>query len=258
MAESTEESSSQRRKVLDDPSLAGETFDEEILAEIEGRLEDQGEGPALPEGAGDKVELDKADLPLDLEPSPEEPEPESAPEIEVDLAGEDLEELAVEGEEEEKPARRFSPLLLAAGGLVLVLAAAGIGWWAFSPAPAPEEPKNKLPPYVFTGPVPDINEILRLQLKPFIIPLLDTDQGRILKIAVSLETPDEESRQMLSQKLRLCRDVIYRLLRNRPAKELKSARGKRLLQAQIKTELNHALKGKLVFQVYFTEFVITG
>ncbi len=257
MAESTEESSSQRRKVLDDPALSGETFDEEILAEIEGRLEDQDGGPALPEGAGDKVELDKADLPLDLTSEVEEPEPEVAPEIEVDLAGDEPEDIHLE-EEEEKPARRFSPLVLAAGGLVLVLAAAGVGWWAFSPATAPEEPENKLPPYIVTGPVPDINQILRLKLKPFIIPLQDTDQGRILKIAVSLETPDEEARQRLSQNLRLCRDVIYRLLRNRPAKELKSARSKRLLQAQIKTELNHALKGKMVFQVYFTEFVITG
>ncbi len=256
MAEPPEESSSQRRKVLDDPALSGENFDEEILAEIEGRLEDQGEGTTLPEGAGDKVELDKADLPLDLTSQEEEPEPEVAPEIEVDLAGEEPEGIPLE--EEEKPARRFSPLLLAGGGLLLVLLAAGVGWWAFSPAPAPEEPEKKLPPYIVTGPVPDIDQILRLKLKPFIIPLLDSDQGRILKMAVSLETPDEEARQRLSQNLRLCRDVIYRLLRNRPANELRRARNRHLLQAQIKTALNHALKGKLVFQVYFTEFVITG
>ena len=63
---------------------------------------------------------------------------------------------------------------------------------------------------------------------------------------------------LLSEKIRLLRDVIYRILRDRPAGEIMTFRGKKLLQAQIKAELNHILNQRLVHQVLFTEFVVTG
>lgn len=258
MAEPAEETTGQRRKVLDDPLAGSDSFDEEILSEIENRLENGADKTSVPEGAGDKVELDKADLPMDFGPAEEEA-PAPDPEIEVDLAGEEFEDLDLDAEGEQAPGGRRKLIIMLAAAVGASAAALGLSLWMFS-APSPskkEEPKT--PPYTFSAPMPDPAASLRYNLKPFFVPLLASKKGgRVLNVTVSLETPDDESKEVLSQHDRLLRDVIFRLLRDRPADELKKARGKRLLQAQIKSELNQALKQPLVFQVLFTEFIIQG
>lgn len=246
MAAARPETSGESRKVLDEDRIADSGFDEEVLSEL-------GEEVAAPSSSGDKVELDKADLPLAFEEEPE-PEPEPEPEMEVDLADE-LEMPPVE--EEEKPpkskVRRFA-FLTVLGSVSLGLA---LGLWYGLLEPE-ERVKLELPPYFFRGPVPDPDKMLRVNLEPFIVPLLASEKGRILRIAVTLESPDDEAKLLLSEKTRLLRDVIYRILRDRPAGEIMTYRGKKLLQAQIKAELNHILSQRLVHQVLFTEFVVTG
>jgi flagellar FliL protein len=106
--------------------------------------------------------------------------------------------------------------------------------------------------------MPDPKDTLRVSLEPFLVPLIPSQDGRLLKVAVTLESPDVESLEVLKERRRLLRDVIYRLLRDRPAAEIKSLQGKQLLRAQIKAELNHALNKPAVYQVLFTDFVITG
>lgn len=231
-----------------------EDFDSDVLAEIESRMSaEPSSTPAA--GPGDKVELDKADLPLEFD---DEPEPEPEPEVEVDLAPEPEPELATDLTESAKPAKPAGGkrrLIMIAAALVLLAGSAG-GWYLLS-TPKKAEPK-KPPPWMFTGKMPDVDSTLRVDLKPFIVPLLDSGEGRILRVGISLEAVSPEQRMQVSQKVRMLRDLIYRVMRDRPANEVKTARGKRLLQAQIKTEVNHALRAQMVYRVFFTEFVITG
>ncbi len=248
MAAATPESSGQSRKVLDEARINESNFDEEVLSEL-------GDELSASSSSGDKVELDKADLPLAFEEEPEpEPEPIPEPELEVDLADEPGMP-PMEGQEEppKSKVRRFAFLgILASIGIGLAL---GLWYGLLKPK---ERVKTELPPYFFQGPIPDPDKILRVDLEPFIVPLLASEEGRILRITVSLESPDDESKLLLSDKTRLLRDVIYRILRDRPAGEIMTYRGKKLLQAQIKSELNHILNQRLVHQVLFTEFVVTG
>ncbi len=230
---------------------ADEDFDSDVLAEIESRMSaDSNQMPAP--GPGDKVELDKADLPLEFE---EEPQPE--PEVEVDLAPEPEPEPeeALITEEPEPPAGGRRRLVMAAVALALLAASAG-GWYLLT-TPKKAEPK-KLPPWVFVAKMPSVDATLVVNLKPFIVPLTDSSEGRILRVGISLEAQSPEYRAQVSQKTRLLRDLIYRVMRDRPASEIKTARGKLLLQAQIKSEVNHALHAQMVYRVFFTEFVITG
>lgn len=248
MAAATPETNGKSRKVLDEARIAEDGFDEEVLSEL-------GEEVDASASSGDKVELDKADLPLSFEEEPEpEPEPQPEPEMEVDLA-DDLE--MPPREEEEKPpkskVRRFAFL----GILGSILIGLGLGLW-YGLLKPDERVKTELPPWFYQGPIPDPDKMLRVDLAPFIVPLLASDEGRILRISVTLESPDDEAKLMLSEKTRLLRDVIYRILRDRPAGEIMTYRGKKLLQAQIKAELNHILNQRLVYQVLFTEFVVTG
>ena len=242
----------------------GAAFDEDILAEIEQRLDSEDETEAMPLTAGEKVELDKADLPPEMDISPKketEPGP-GEPKVEVDLAEEaeawfsELQEGQATGAEPGGKRRLVILSLVLAAVLLVGGGAFGIYWYMEKPEAKQEVVENV--PYRVQGPVPDPALTLRLDLKPFLVPLMKSSQGRILKVGVTLEVSDPQSKVAIGQYTYLCRDVIYRLLRDRPAGEIKTARAKRLLQAQIKTELNHALKETMVQQVFFTEFVITG
>jgi flagellar basal body-associated protein FliL len=247
----------------------GEGFDDDILADIERSLD---ENASLGSGQlGEKVELDKADLPLiwdeeDEEEEEPEPEPEEPQEVEVDLAGEEEPppEPVTDLDLDDKPAGKSLKYWLIVGGaglLLLFIMGGGLAYLSGAFDSPPEETvpvAEDLPPYMFEGVVPDPIKGLRLDLKPFTVPLQRSKKGRILTAVVSLEVAEPGAKQGIISQEKLCRDVIYRLLRNRPAAVLETARAKRLLHAQIKAGINAALKRDLVFGVYFTEFVITG
>ena len=244
------------------PSQApADSFDEDVLAEIERRLERE-EG-ALPATPSDKVELDKADLPIFDTPPPRPAAP--APEVEVDLAG-DLPVAAppeLEPLEGQAPPGRPKWLYLALGAGGLALAGAGVGLWLWLRAPAPAPPAAQATPQAQEAKAgegaPEVRPELKVKLEPFLVPLLQSSQeAGLLRLGVSLELANPQLRGLLAGKTIELRDVIYRLLRDRPAEEVRSARSKNLLQAQIKTELNHLLGQDVVFQVFFFEFVITG
>ncbi len=252
------------RKVLDQSQYMGEGFDEDVLAEIERRLdrEDFSSG-AKP---SDRVELDKADLPTleGLKPKPVE--------LEVDLSGEIPSPAAqiapepIEAITERQEPRRRPWLWIGLGGGVLLLTLSGLGTWLWlrSPAPTPPPAPAKAPaPPPVTGVVVEkmpSTQALVIPLEPFLVPLMKTgkEEGQLLRLTVSVELGDGSGQQVLVEKRILLRDTIYRLLRDRPAAEVEQARNKQLLAGQILEAVNAALGQAMVQQISITEFVITG
>ncbi len=247
-------------KALEEGSLMNEAFDESILAEIEQRLEN-GEDEQLDDviAVGDKVELDRADLPLDgFLPEGTDVEHE---EVEVDLADQDLtypDGEQEEAEEEKPPGTAKRMILAAAAVLIIVAIAGGVGFWYSRQEGEKIEKPEEMPPWMFAGQIPLPSDQLRLELEPFIVPLLNSKEGNILRMTVTVEAMDAESKTELTDRVVDMRDVIYRALRDRPATELKQAEKKRLLQAQLKAELNHSFKQLWVHRVDFTQFLISG
>ncbi len=252
------------RKVLDQSQYTGEGFDEDVLAEIERRLDREDfSGTAR---TSDRVELDKADLPT-LEAAKPPP-----PELEVDLSGdipssaariapEPIAEIAVS----EAPRSR-TWLWIGLGGGVLLLLLSGLGTWLWlrSPAPTPAPPAAKAPALkppsgAVVEKMPS-TQALVIPLEPFLVPLMKTgkDEGRLLRLTVTAELGDGTGKQVLVEKRILLRDTIYRLLRDRPAGEVEQARNKQLLAGQIRDAVNAALGQPVVQQIAITEFVITG
>ncbi|MFH1058706.1 MAG: flagellar basal body-associated FliL family protein [Pseudomonadota bacterium] len=264
VAPSNQDQEGPTRKVLDQSNLMGDGFDEDILAEIERRLDREDfSSTAKP---GDRVELDKADLP-NLE-SLRTAAP--APQLEVDLSGEPLPAVrAPAGEPEdlplEEPGKKPAWLPIAIGAGVVLLLAVGLGLWLWlrTPSPAsilPDKAKPKSGGGMVVEKMPS-PEALTVALDPFLVPLMKgakEGQGRLLRLAVSLELGDSSASAQLMEKRLALRDTIYRLLRDRTAEDVEGARAKHLLQSQIKTEINLLLGRTLVYQVFFTEFVITG
>lgn|GEM_PF-2983124 len=252
------------RKVLDQSQFSGEGFDEDVLAEIERRLdrEDFSRG-AKP---GDRVELDKADLPSleALKPQPVE--------LEVDLSGEVLSPAAQIAPEpiaaisEDQTPRRWNWLWIGLGGGALLLVLSGLGAWLWlrSTAPVPPPAAASAPaPKPASGMVVEkmpSTQALIVPLEPFLVPLMKAgkDEGRLLRLTLSVELGDGSGKQALVEKRILLRDTIYRLLRDRPAAEVEQARNKQLLAGQILEAVNAALGQGVVQQIAITEFVITG
>ncbi|MCA1905426.1 MAG: flagellar basal body-associated FliL family protein [Desulfarculus sp.] len=252
------------RKVLDQSQFAGEGFDEDVLAEIERRLDREDfSGAARP---NDRVELDKADLPTleAVKPPPTE--------LEVDLSGEiptpaaritpePIPEIAVP----EAPRRRtWLWIGLGGGVLLLLLSSLGTWMWLRSPAPAPassaaQVPAAKPPSGKVVEKMPS-TQALVIPLEPFLVPLMKTgkDEGRLLRLTVTAELGDDAGKRVLAEKRILLRDTIYRLLRERPAGEVEQARNKQMLAGQIRDAVNAALGQPVVQQIAITEFIITG
>lgn len=265
VAPSSQDQEGPTRKVLDQSNLMGDGFDEDILAEIERRLDREDFSSAAK--PGDRVELDKADLPNLEALRPAAPPPQ----LEVDLSGESLPgpSLAVDGHDEElpleEPGEKKSWLPIAIGAGVVVLLGVGIGLWLWLRTPAtanilPDKIKPKTDGSMVVEKMPS-PEALTVALEPFLVPLMKgakEGQGRLLRLAVSLELGDSSASAKLMEKRLALRDTIYRLLRDRTAEDVENARAKQLLQAQIKTEINLLMGHNLVYQVFFTEFVITG
>jgi flagellar basal body-associated protein FliL len=190
-----------------------------------------------------------------LIPPPASQEPPS--EVEVDLAGDESPLPEGEASAEEAPKGRKN-LFLLIGGVSFLALAAGVTLWFTLLMPSRKVVTGPPPQTVVEDKIPDPRLALNLELEPFLVPLAASDKGRLLKVGVSLEVSDPAEKELLLPFKLQMRDAIYRLLRDRPAEEVQGARTKNLLQGQIKTEINHLLGSVIIYQVYFTEFVITG
>lgn len=263
VAPSNQDQEGPTRKVLDQSQLLGDGFDEDILAEIERRLDREDFSSAAK--PGDRVELDKADLPNLEALRPAAP----APQLEVDLSGDLAPAPRVTVDEDRElplaePGKKLPWLKIAAGIGAVALIGVGIGLWLWlrpPPAPAPVLPEK-------AKPQPDASKVVEkmpaqqaptVTLEPFLVPLMKGEKGgRLLRLTVSLELGDSMAQARLAEKRLALRDAIYRLLRDRTAEDIEAARGKELLQGQIKGAINEIMGQVVVYQVLFTEFVITG
>lgn len=98
------------------------------------------------------------------------------------------------------------------------------------------------------GPMVDITD--------FIINILDKNETRYLKAAITLELEDEASVAEVNERMAQIRDSILLLVGNKTFAELNDLQGKLQLRAEIVVRLNKLLKKGKVRGIYFTEFVV--
>lgn len=98
------------------------------------------------------------------------------------------------------------------------------------------------------GPMVDIND--------FIINILDKNETRYLKAAITIELDSEETAAEVTQRMAQIRDAILLLVGNKTFAELSDLQGKLQLRAEIIARLNKLLTTGKVKGIYFTEFVV--
>lgn len=98
------------------------------------------------------------------------------------------------------------------------------------------------------GPMVDITD--------FIINILDKNETRYLKAAITLELENEETVAEVNERMPQIRDSVLLLIGNKTFAELNDLQGKLQLRAEIIVRLNKLLKKGKVKGIYFTEFVV--
>lgn len=146
---------------------------------------------------------------------------------------------------------------------VLVLAIGGGAAWFFLAKgdkkdaatdgdPAKMEKKAKVDEN--GNPLPPIGPIV--EVKEFVINIMDKGETRFLKAAMSLELDNPKVAEELGLRLPQVRDTILLHIGSKTFDELSDLQGKLQLRAELIAKLNAFLEQGKIKNIYFTSFVI--
>jgi flagellar FliL protein len=143
-------------------------------------------------------------------------------------------------------------MLIVIVGVVVLLVAVGVAAYLLgsksaqsAPVAAEVEETEKVEGI---GPMVDVSD--------FIINILDKNETRYLKAAITLELENEETVVEVNERMPQIRDSVLLLVGNKTFAELNDLQGKLQLRAEIIVRLNKLLKKGKVKGIYFTEFVV--
>jgi flagellar FliL protein len=146
--------------------------------------------------------------------------------------------------------KKGKPLVLIALIALLMIGGSGAAWWWFHRGTAVAEAAPKEPPLEKRG---------LLTFEPFMVNLADEGGTRFLKTTIGLVVEDAEIAKELEEspvvKSRVRSDILE-LLTEQQAPSLVTPEGKESLKSAIKARTAHALEGKKVIDVLFSEFVV--
>jgi len=157
-------------------------------------------------------------------------------------------------EKQEGKGGKSKMMLFVILGVVILLVAVGVAAYllgsrsAQDAAPAESAQVEDTSTAEGVGPMVDITD--------FIINILDKNETRYLKAAITLELENEETVAEVNERMPQIRDSVLLLVGNKTFAELNDLQGKLQLRAEIIVRLNKLLKKGKVKGIYFTEFVV--
>ncbi|MBN1957325.1 MAG: flagellar basal body-associated FliL family protein [Desulfuromonadales bacterium] len=95
-----------------------------------------------------------------------------------------------------------------------------------------------------------------VNIDSFVVNILDDEESRYLKAAITLEVSDEEASMELTQRMPQVKDAILLMIGNKTFSELNDLQGKIQLRAELINKVNSLLEKGRVKRIYFTDFVI--
>lgn len=143
-------------------------------------------------------------------------------------------------------------LIIIIAAVVMLLAGVGVGTYLFlgqkkTSAPGQEQSEAQKP-LKTVGPMVNID--------PFIVNILDDDQSRYLKAAITIEVDSDRTSQQITDRLPQIKDAILLLIGNKTFNELNDLQGKLQLRAELINRINSILVNGKVKHIYFTDFVV--
>jgi flagellar FliL protein len=144
-------------------------------------------------------------------------------------------------------------LIIIIAAVLVVLIGAGVGAFMFLGGEdekiSPEEEQAELAKQANqVGPMVNIDS--------FIVNILDDQESRYLKAAITLEVSSEEASMELNARMPQIKDAILLLVGNKTFNELNDLQGKIQLRAELINKVNSILQKGKVKRIYFTDFVV--
>ena len=90
----------------------------------------------------------------------------------------------------------------------------------------------------------------------FIVNILDDEENRYLKAAITLEVDAPTTADEINSRLPQLQDAILLLIGNKSFSELRDMQGKMQLRAELLNRINEILSKGMVKRIYFTDFVV--
>ena len=144
-------------------------------------------------------------------------------------------------------------LIIIIAAVVVLLIGAGVGAFLFMGGEeekiSPEEEQAALEIQAKqVGPM--------VSLDAFIVNIMDDDESRYLKAAITVELNTPEAAMEITERMPQVKDAVLLLVGNKTFGELQDMQGKIQLRAELINRINGILlKGKIK-RIYFTDFVV--
>ena len=95
-----------------------------------------------------------------------------------------------------------------------------------------------------------------VNIDSFIVNILDNDESRYLKAAITIEVNSDQAAQEITQRMPQIKDAILLLIGNKSFNELNDLQGKLQLRAELINKINSILTTGKVKRIFFTDFVV--
>ncbi len=95
-----------------------------------------------------------------------------------------------------------------------------------------------------------------LEMEDLVVNIMHKDSTRFLKVGITLEAADKESKKAIERRMPQITDAVLLLVGNRTFNDIKDLQGKMQLKADLLARIQELSgKGK-VADIYFTDFVV--
>jgi flagellar FliL protein len=95
-----------------------------------------------------------------------------------------------------------------------------------------------------------------VNIDTFIVNILDNEESRYLKAAITLEVDAESTAAEINNRMPQIKDAILLMIGNKTFNELRDMQGKLQLRGELINRLNEILTKGKVKRIYFTDFVV--
>ncbi|MFO7839139.1 MAG: flagellar basal body-associated protein FliL [Desulfosalsimonadaceae bacterium] len=95
-----------------------------------------------------------------------------------------------------------------------------------------------------------------LEMEDLVVNIMHKDNTRFLKVGITLETADEESKEAIERRMPQITDAVLLLVGNRTFVDIKDLQGKMQLKADLLARIQELSGRGKVEDIYFTDFVV--
>jgi len=158
----------------------------------------------------------------------------------------------VAGSEEEGGSKKKLIIIIAV--ILVLLIGAGVGAFLFLSGDKEEKISPEEEQALLQKQAKEVGPMVNIDT--FIINILDDQESRYLKAAITLEVDSQEASMEINSRMPQIKDAILLLIGNKTFAELNDLQGKIQLRAELINKVNSILLNGKVKRIYFTDFVV--